>query len=203
MGAARASRKPSLRVLSEEARACRVCAPELAHEPRPVFAAHARARVLVVGQAPGRRVHESGVPWDDASGERLREWMGVSRETFYDERLVALLPMGFCFPGTGKSGDLPPRPECAPLWMDRFLAAMPDIRLTLLVGRYAQARFLGESDLTKTVRGFRKLLPAGRIPLPHPSPRNNIWLAKNPFFERNVVPVLRSRVSAALVRPGS
>jgi uracil-DNA glycosylase len=186
-------------VLSEEARACRVCAPELDHEPRPVFAAHARARVLIVGQAPGRRVHASGIPWDDASGERLREWMGVSRETFYDARRIAILPMGFCYPGTGSSGDLPPRPECAPLWMDRFLAALPDVRLTLLVGRYAQARFLdGETDLTRTVRQFRTHLRRRRLPIPHPSPRNNIWLAKHPFFERTVMPVLRRRVSAAL-----
>ena len=196
MDIARAAGKLSLRVLSREARACRVCAPEI--EPRPVFSVHARARVLIVGQAPGRRVHESGVPWDDASGDRLRAWMGVSRETFYDAGCVAILPMGFCYPGTGASGDLPPRPECAPLWMDRFLDAMPDVRLTLLVGRYAQARFLGETDLTKTVRRFRALLRAHRLPMPHPSPRNNIWLAKNPFFERTVVPVLRRRVASAL-----
>lgn len=153
--------------------------------------------MVIIGQAPGRKVHESGIPWKDASGDRLREWLGVDSETFYDPRRIALLPMGFCFPGTGKSGDLAPRPECAPLWHKPLLAAMPEVRLTLLVGRFAQNRYLGERarpTLTETVRTFETFLKDGLLPLPHPSPRNRLWLQRNPWFEEEVLPQLREQL---------
>jgi uracil-DNA glycosylase len=156
----------------------------------------ARARVLVAGQAPGRRVHESGVPFRDASGDRLREWMGVTPEVFYDPARVAILPMGFCYPGGGRSGDLPPRPECAEAWRERLLARLPAVELVIAVGRYAHAYHLGArrgSSLTATVRAWRDFWP-GLVPLPHPSPRNNPWLRKNPWFEAEVLPALRRRV---------
>ena len=180
----------------KEVRACTICAAALAHGPRPVLQVDARARILVAGQAPGRKVHESGVPFDDASGDRLRDWMGLDREAFYDPGLVAFLPMGFCYPGTGRSGDLPPRPECAPAWRTRLLASMPNIALTLAIGRYAQAWHLPGSStqtLTDTVRAWQDHWPA-LVPLPHPSPRNNLWLKRNSWFEAEVVPALRSRV---------
>jgi uracil-DNA glycosylase len=160
----------------------------------------ARARVLIAGQAPGRRVHETGVPFQDPSGDRLREWLGVDETIFYNADKIALLPMGFCYPGTGKSGDLPPRPECAPAWRAQLLAALPAIRLTVVIGQYAAAWHLGEKNhatLTETVRAWRDYGPA-LLPLPHPSPRNNIWLRKNPWFEREVVPELRARIATAL-----
>lgn len=196
---------PDLAPLLEEVRRCTLCAPVLPHGPRPVVQAHARARILIAGQAPGRRVHESGVPFDDPSGDRLREWMGLSRERFYDPTSVAILPMGFCYPGTGKSGDLPPRPECAPAWRERLLAGLRDVRLTLILGRYAQDWHLGipsRTSLTEVVRGWRDHWPH-RLPLPHPSPRNRIWLRRNPWFETEVVPALRERVAEVLeLRPG-
>ena len=189
--------------LVEGARGCRACVGVLGHEPRPVFRVHEEARVLIVGQAPGAKVHASGVPWADASGRRLREWLGVDEETFYDASRFAILPMGFCYPGKGKSGDLPPRPECAPQWMQPFVDAMPRVELTLLVGRYAQQWFLGETGkrtLTETVQAWREYAKRKYIVLPHPSPRNGIWLRKNPFFEQAVVPTLRRRVKRALRR---
>jgi uracil-DNA glycosylase len=154
---------------------------------------------LIAGQAPGKKVHESGVPFEDASGDRLREWMGVTREVFYDAKQIAILPMGFCFPGTGKSGDLPPRPECAPEWRDRLLGHLPHLEVTLVVGQYAQAYHMHEkrSSLTETVRAWRTYWPK-IVPLPHPSPRNNIWLSRNSWFEKELLPKLRSRVSEAL-----
>lgn len=158
--------------------------------------AGATARILIVGQAPGVKVHASGVPWDDRSGERLRNWMGVSTEVFYDKDRVALVPMGFCYPGRGASGDLPPRPECAPLWLDALLEKMPRIELTLLVGQYAQAHFLrdkGHVSVTATTRDWRAHAPRV-IPLPHPSPRNVAWFKVNPWFDNELVPVLRERV---------
>ncbi len=193
--------RPSLTVLSDRARACRVCADALPHEPRPVFQVHRQARLLIVGQAPGARVHASGVAWADASGRRLREWLGIDDETFYDARRLALLPMGFCFPGRGRSGDLPPRPECAPLWMQPFIDRLRAIRLTLLIGRYAQAHFLGDdasATLTETVANWQTHLANGYLPLPHPSPRNNIWLGKNPFFATDLLPELQRLVADAL-----
>jgi uracil-DNA glycosylase len=159
----------------------------------------ASARILVAGQAPGRRVHESGVPFDDPSGDRLRQWMGISRETFYDARRIAIVPMGFCYPGTGKSGDLPPRPECAPAWRAPLLEQLPDLRLTLLIGQYALRWHLdvGRQSLTDIVRDWRSF-GSRTLPLPHPSPRNNLWLRRNPWFETEVLPILRRRVRRSL-----
>jgi uracil-DNA glycosylase len=185
--------------LRREISGCTVCAPFLAAGPRPVVQFSTTARLVIVGQAPGRRVHESGVPWNDASGERLREWTGLAPETFYDAAQVALLPMGFCYPGTGASGDLPPRPECAPLWHERVLACLPEARTTLLVGSYAQKRYLppaGGRSLTESVRGFSGHAPA-LFALPHPSWRSTGWMRKNPWFEAEVLPQLRAAVSAA------
>lgn len=190
----------SLSSLLRDARACTVCTAHLPLGPRPVLAAHAKARILVIGQAPGSRVHESGVPWDDPSGDRLRDWLGVDRSTFYDEQQIALVPMGFCYPGKGRSGDLPPRPECAPLWHAPLLAHMPAVTLVVILSQYALDAYLGDTQkatLTDTVRAFRDYGPR-HLPLPHPSPRNNIWLAKNPWFLRDVIPELRRRVAAAL-----
>ncbi|MFZ5789566.1 MAG: uracil-DNA glycosylase family protein [Pseudomonadota bacterium] len=184
-----------------DARACRLCAPHLPHEPRPVLRAAASARLLIVGQAPGRRVHETGIPWNDPSGDRLRQWLAMDRERFYDERAIAILPIGFCYPGTDAAGgDRPPRPECAPLWQPRLLPLLPAVRLTLLVGAYAQAFHLGprrQATMTETVRAFRDYLPAF-LPLPHPSWRNTAWLKRNPWFEAELLPVLRERVKAGL-----
>ena len=185
--------------LLAEVHACTLCAAHLAHGVRPVLQIHPQARVLIAGQAPGRKVHASGVPFDDASGDRLREWMGVTREVFYDPTKIAILPMGFCFPGTGKSGDLPPRPECAPAWRDQLLDHLRHLEVTLVVGQYAQDYHLHErrSSLTETVQAWQSYWPK-IIPLPHPSPRNNIWLSRNPWFEKELLPKLRRRVSAAL-----
>jgi uracil-DNA glycosylase len=187
--------------LLAEIRACTICAAHLPHGPRPVLQIHPQARILIASQAPGRKVHESGVPFDDASGDRLREWMGVTREVFYDSRQIAILPMGLCFPGTGKSGDLPPRPECMLAWHDLLLGHLRHIEVTLVVGQYAQAYYMNEerSSLTETVRNWRSYWPK-IVPLPHPSPRNNIWLSRNPWFEKELVPVLRRRVSEILAR---
>jgi uracil-DNA glycosylase len=179
---------------------CRLCASSLPHEPRPVLRAHADARLLVVGQAPGRKVHESGVPWDDASGRRLREWMGIDADTFYDASRVAIVPMGFCYPGKAGSGDAPPRPECRATWHPRLLPLLPNVGLTLLIGQYAQAHFLGsrrKANLTATMRAWRGYLPT-HLPLPHPSPRNIAWFKANPWFEGEVLPTLRERVRLVL-----
>jgi uracil-DNA glycosylase len=164
-----------------------------------VIQVHPDTRVLIVGQAPGRRVHESGVPFDDPSGDRLRSWMGVTREVFYDPRRVGIVPMGFCYPGTGRSGDLPPRPECAPAWRERLLGHLRNVDLTLVIGQYAQAYHLDRAGatLTATVAAWRTYGP-GIVPLPHPSPRNNRWLRRNPWFEADLVPELERRVAAAL-----
>jgi uracil-DNA glycosylase len=189
-----------LPLLLQEVRSCTICAEHLPEGPRPVLQVDAKARILVVGQAPGRKVHASGVPFDDASGERLRDWMGVDRETFYDAKVVGILPMGFCYPGTGRSGDLPPRRECAPRWRAPLLAAMPNIELTLVIGQYAMDWHLPNVEtrnLTETVRDWRKHWPTV-LPLPHPSPRNNIWLKANPWFEAEVVPVLQARIGKLL-----
>ena len=179
-------------------RRCDVCAADLPLGPRPVLRADARARVLIVGQAPGRRVHASGVPWDDPSGDRLRDWMGVDKERFYDVRRFAIVPMGFCYPGTGKSGDLPPRPECAELWHARLLALLPNIRLTVLLSQYAVRYYLKDrahKTVTATVKAWKDFRPR-YVPLPHPSPRNNRWLKKNPWLETEVLPYLKRRVRA-------
>lgn len=189
-----------LDLLLADIRACHHCASHLPQGPRPIVQAGSGARILVIGQAPGTRVHASGVPWDDASGERLREWMGVGTELFYDPERIALMPMGFCYPGTGESGDLPPRAECAPLWHDRLRAALPSIRLTLLVGQYAQARYLPakpKRSMTEAVRQFASA-PDGLFPLPHPSWRSTLWMRKNPWFEAELLPVLQERIAAVL-----
>lgn len=191
---------PSLRLLLTEIRDCRICEEHLPCGPRPVLAAHQQSRILIIGQAPGIRVHESGVAWDDPSGERLRDWMGIGRSKFYDATQIALVPMGFCYPGTGTSGDLPPRPECAEHWHERLIREMKNVRLTLLFGNYAQKYRLGrqrKATLTKTVEAWKEFRPSC-LPLPHPSPRNNRWLKKNPWFAEEVLPYLKTRVKRVL-----
>lgn len=193
----------ALEALLGRVRACTLCGERLPLGPRPVVQAGAGARILVAGQAPGRRVHASGRPFDDPSGDRLRAWMGIDRDTFWDARRVAILPMGFCYPGSGASGDLPPRPECAPAWRGPLLALLQDIALTLVIGRYAQDWHLdiAGASVTDTVCDWRRGWPAV-LPLPHPSPRNNRWLRANPWFEIEVLPRLRQRVAALLAAPG-
>ena len=187
----------ALQKIIAEARACRVCEAHLPLGPRPVLRAAPQARLMIIGQAPGTRVHESGVPWDDRSGERLRDWLRIPNEVFYDEAKVAIVPMGFCYPGVdAKGGDKPPRPECAPLWHPPLRSALEKVDLTLLVGMYAQAHYLGkrrQKTLTETVRHWRDYLP-DFLPLPHPSWRNTAWLKKNPWFEEDLLPALRRRV---------
>lgn len=192
-------RDPSLPSLLQAVRACTLCAAHLPLGPRPVLQADAGARILVAGQAPGSKVHASGIPFDDASGERLRQWMGLTSAQFYDPTLVAILPMGMCYPGTGRSGDLPPRRECAPAWRSRLMAAMPRIELTLVIGQYAMAWHLPglKTNLTETVRAWREHWPQA-LPLPHPSPRNNVWLKANPWFVRDVLPSLQARIQELL-----
>ena len=186
--------------LLREIAACQACAASLPHAPRPVVAAGADARLLIVGQAPGRRVHETGIPWNDPSGDQLRAWLQLTPQQFYDASRVAIVPIGLCYPGKGAGGDLPPRPECAPRWHPRLLAAMPEIRFTLLIGRYAQAWYLKKAckpTLTATVAAYADYLPRC-MPLPHPSPRNRFWQTRNPWFAAGVLPVLRAQVRAAL-----
>jgi len=184
------------------ARACALCAEPLPLGPRPVLRARETARVLIIGQAPGTKVHATGLPWNDPSGDRLRDWMGVDRDTFYDDNRVAIIPMGLCYPGRQpRGGDAPPRPECAPTWHPPLLAGLPNVALTLLVGQYAQARYLGDrrgATLAETVRGFPATLEDGLLPLPHPSWRNTAWLRRHPWFEAELLPVLRERVAALL-----
>ncbi|MEN8206683.1 MAG: uracil-DNA glycosylase family protein [Pseudomonadota bacterium] len=189
----------TLNTLLREVRACRLCEAELPLVPRPVLRASCTARILIIGQAPGTRVHETGIPWNDPSGERLRGWMQIDRERFYDASQIAIMPMGFCYPGKGKSGDLPPRPECAAQWHDRLLAEMPAIELTILVGKYAQNHYLGSrrQTLAETVSHWQEHLP-GFFPLPHPSPRNLRWFRNHPWFENEVLPAFHSRIGAIL-----
>jgi uracil-DNA glycosylase len=181
-----------------EVRACSACADKLPLGPRPVFQASPTATLLIASQAPGTKVHASGIPFSDDSGARLREWTGLSSEQFYDSAKVAIVPMGLCYPGRGSGGgDAPPRPECAPLWRDRLLAGMPAIRLTLLVGSYAQINALGPGRVSQRVRDFRSYLPR-YFPLPHPSWRSRIWAENNPWFSSEVLPALRNAVARAL-----
>ena len=190
----------SLSRVSAEARACTLCSDKLPFKPRPVFLVGRRARLLIVGQAPGRRVHETGLPWNDPSGDVLREWLALERAQFYDTSRIAIVPTGLCYPGTVDGADLPPCRQCAPEWQPRFRAALPDIRLTLLVGSYAHAYYLGrnrKASLGETVRAWREYLP-GFFVLPHPSWRNLLWRRKNPWFEREVIPALRRRVKACI-----
>jgi len=179
-------------------KACTLCANDLELGVRPVLQVHPNARILIAGQAPGSKVHQSGVPFDDASGDRLRDWMGIDRQVFYDETQIAILPMGFCYPGKGRSGDLPPIPLCADTWREKLIKALPQIRLTLVIGQYAQAWHLPsqQKTLTETVRAWDKY-SEDLMPLPHPSPRNNIWLKRNEWFERDVLPELKRRVAKA------
>jgi len=191
----------SLANLLGEVRSCTICAQHLPLGPRPVLQMSAAARILIVGQAPGRRVHASGVPFSDPSGDRLRDWLGVTPAVFYDARRIALLPMGFCYPGTGEAGDLPPRPECAAAWRETLLARMKRVELTLVIGQFAQAYHLppGGATVTAVVQAWREHWPAV-VPLPHPSPRNNLWLRRNPWFEQELLPRLRERVAAVLAK---
>lgn len=192
------STNAALQQLLREVRACRICTAHLPLPPRPVLQAGATARILIAGQAPGRKVAASGVPFDDASGDRLRAWMGIDKAAFHDPDFIAILPMGFCYPGKGHSGDLPPRPECAATWRALMMEQLPLIRLTLVIGTHAQAWHLrpgSGATLTATVREWRE--HGNRIlPLPHPSPRNNCWLKHNPWFEGEVLPELKARVRA-------
>jgi len=195
--------KPAARLaeIVAEARACRLCEAQLPLGPRPVLRAASSARLMIVGQAPGTRVHETGIPWNDRSGERLRDWLQVAPEVFYDEARIAIVPMGFCYPGVdARGGDKPPRRECAETWHAPVLAGLPKVELTLLIGQYAQARYLGprrKAKLSETVRAWRDYGPAF-LPLPHPSWRNTAWLKKNPWFETELLPVLRKQVRALL-----
>jgi len=188
-----------LATLAKNIHNCRLCEKQLPLGPRPVIQVGQGARILVAGQAPGTRVHETGVPFNDPSGERLREWMAVDRDTFYDATKIAIVPMGFCYPGRGKSGDLPPIPLCADTWRKQLLEQLKNIQLTLAIGQYAQNWHLGntEKTLTDTVKAWKKYGPHV-IPLPHPSPRNNIWLKKNPWFEQALVPIIKASVASAL-----
>ncbi len=192
--------KNLMRKLKKEISKCTLCAESLEHGPRPVFAFSAHSKIMIIGQAPGSVVHRTGIPWDDKSGENLRSWMGIDADTFYNEDKVAIVPMGFCYPGKGKSGDLPPRKECAPAWHEAIFKYLDGVELTLLIGKYAQEYYLKKSlkrNLTETVKNFNEYLPEFLV-LPHPSPRNNIWMKKNPWFAEEVLPVLKSTVASVL-----
>lgn len=189
----------SLDSLLIEVRACKLCAEHLPLGPRPIVQVHPSARILIAGQAPGRRVHETGIPFSDPSGDRLRSWLGISREIFYDAKQVAILPMGFCYPGSSTTGDLPPRSECAPAWRKALLTRLRKLKLTLVIGQYALAYHLpnDSGSVTEAVQAWQKNWPH-TIPLPHPSPRNNLWIKRNPWFEAELVPMLRTRVEEVL-----
>ncbi len=189
-----------LKRLTREIRACSQCIGQLPFQPNPIVRPSNTAKILIIGQAPGTKVHETNISWNDASGNKLREWMGVDREIFYDDTKIAVMPMGFCYPGKGKSGDLPPRPECAPMWHPRLLNLMPQIELILLIGMYAQKFYLQENkkkNLTETVRVWKQYAPR-YFPMPHPSPRNKLWLKKNEWFELEVIPELKRRIKSLI-----
>ena len=182
--------------LVTDAKSCRICERFLPLGPRPVFSIHPKSKILVIGQAPGTKVHATGIPWNDASGNELRRWLDVDRDQFYDPSIFGIMPMGFCYPGRGKGGDLPPRPECAPTWHQEMKDHMPEVKLTLLIGQYALKYYLGKNrkkTLTETVKNYEEYLP-DFMPLVHPSPRNLMWRRRNPWFEEEVVPMLRHRV---------
>ena len=190
-----------MKKLLSEIRRCTSCEKFLPNAPRPIIQASSKSKILIIGQAPGQKVQDSGIPWDDKSGDELRRWLGVSKEQFYDASLFALMPMGFCYPGKGTSGDLPPRPECAPLWHGKVLAQVKNIKLTILIGQYAQKFYLGKDfnpSITENVRNFQNFLPT-YLPLVHPSPRNRIWQMKNPWFEKKIVPALRNAAAEAML----
>jgi len=189
-----------MRDLLDQIKNCEVCKTGLPLAPRPVLSANSKSKIVIIGQAPGIKVHKSGIPWDDRSGDLLRNWLGIEKEAFYDADKIAIIPMGFCYPGKGKSGDLPPRPECAPLWHQSLLRQMTDQKLTLLIGQYSQRYYLDgtrKRNLTETVNSFQEYLPV-YFPLPHPSPRNRFWLQKNPWFQTDLLPVLQNMVSDIL-----
>lgn len=185
--------------LRQEIQQCEICAASLPLGPRPIVQFSTQAKILIVGQAPGTAVHKSGIPWNDPSGERLRDWLNIDKTIFYNEQLIAIVPMGFCYPGKGTSGDLPPRPECAAQWHSQILQQLPNIQLTLLIGQYAQKYYLPNKPktLTDTVKNYAEYLPT-YMPLPHPSPRNNIWLKKNPWFSNTLLPELKSHIASIL-----
>lgn len=188
--------RTKLEKLTQEVRACTLCKADLPFEPKPVLRPSRTAKIIIVGQAPGTKVHNTGIPWNDPSGDKLREWMGVDRDIFYDDAKIAIMPTGFCYPGKGKSGDLPPRPECAPTWHPQLLKLMPQIELMLLIGMYSQKYYLQDKNkktLTETVKAWKDYAPY-YLPMPHPSPRNKLWLKKNAWFEKDIVPVLKRRV---------
>ena len=190
----------SLTTLLAQVRACTACRTALPFEPKPILRAHRNSKILIIGQAPGTRVHKTGIPWNDPSGDRLREWMNIERDTFYDEKRIAIIPMGFCYPGKGKSGDLPPRKECAELWHAKLVDNLDKLELIMLVGQYAQAHYLGKQrkkTLAETVQAWREY-DSLYFPLPHPSPRNKLWLKKNSWFEKEVVPELRKKINKLL-----
>ncbi|WP_218813958.1 uracil-DNA glycosylase family protein [Rickettsiella endosymbiont of Dermanyssus gallinae] len=189
-----------LPLLLEKIRQCHVCAAHLPLKPNPILRAQSQSRLLIVGQAPGIRVHQTGIPWNDPSGDRLRQWLNIDKKIFYDASRIAIIPMGFCYPGTGPSGDLPPRKECAQHWLTPLLESLPHIQLTLLIGQYAQQHYLknrSKKTLTDNVAFFSEYLPQ-YFPLPHPSPRNNIWLKRNPWFEKTIIPTLQTLCSKLL-----
>lgn len=186
--------------LLHQIQGCNLCEKHLALGPRPIVAAHPKSKIAIIGQAPGAKVHQTGVPWDDPSGKKLREWLNVTEQQFYNKQLFALIPMGFCYPGKGKSGDLPPRPECAPKWHNPLMDQMPNLDLIILIGQYAQNHYLGDTmkrNLTETVNNYNIYLPKYFV-LPHPSPRNRFWLQKNPWFGKQVLPELQKRVNALI-----
>ena len=189
-------RLTKLDILVKEVRACTICEKHLPFEPNPIVRPSSTAKVIIIGQAPGTKVHATGIPWNDPSGDKLRDWMGVDREIFYNNKRIAIMPTGFCYPGKGKSGDLPPRPECAPTWHPQLLKHMRKIELILLIGQYAQKYYLKESNkktLTETVKAWKEYAPL-YLPMPHPSPRNKLWLKKNSWFEKEIVPMLRRKI---------
>lgn len=190
-------------ILVSEVKTCRICESELPLGPRPVFSIHPKSKILIVGQAPGSKVHATGIPWNDPSGDELRRWLQVDRETFYNPEIFGIMPMGFCYPGKGKSGDSPPRPECAPKWHSILRKMMAEVELTLLIGSYAQAYYLGESrkkTLTETVKSNSEYLPEF-FPLVHPSPRNRLWMKRNPWFETEVLEILREKIHSIIGSP--
>jgi uracil-DNA glycosylase len=186
--------------LLKEIKACTICKSHLPYAPNPILMASAKSKILIIGQAPGLKVQNSGIPWDDASGKELRSWLDVTSDQFYDTTLFAIMPMGMCYPGKGKTGDLPPRKECATTWHKKVLAKIPNIQLTLLIGKYAQEYYLGnrlKENLTETVRNYSEYLP-NYLPLPHPSPRNNIWKRRNEWFENKIIPIIKFKVHEIL-----
>ena len=189
-----------MKKLLKQIRSCEVCKNHLPLGPRPIISVHKDAKIIIIGQAPGTKVHKTGIPWNDPSGKQLRKWLGVSYALFYDETKIAIVPMGFCYPGKGKTGDLPPRPECAPLWHHQIWDCMPNLELIILIGTYAQKYYLKkdmEKNLTETVKAYQKYAPK-YFPLPHPSPRNRFWFTKNPWFEDEVLPILKIKVAKYL-----